>query len=214
VVGSEIVVTAALEDIDFGRLLVKAPTLKLKQGELVWLAGENGSGKSSLLKSLAKGNGVLVHGQKLSRAKQLVLVPENFDDFFVTDSLNAELERADRVAGVQSGFTRTTLEAILPSERVASWLSVHPRDLSRGTRLALAIAMQLSHKPQALLVDEPFRGLDVHARELMVESLRCVAETGCAVLFASHERSWSEALASRRLEITNQELRESTEVSA
>jgi energy-coupling factor transport system ATP-binding protein len=78
--------------------------------------------------------------------------------------------------------------------------------------LALAIAMQLSHKPQVLLVDEPFRGLDLRARELMVESLRCVAETGCAVLFASHESRWSQALASRKLFIASQQLLESTEV--
>ncbi|MDP4756734.1 MAG: hypothetical protein NWR78_06270, partial [Aquiluna sp.] len=97
---------------------------------------------------------------------------------------------------------------------IDSWLAVHPRDLSRGTRLALAISMQLSHKPQALLVDEPFRGLDLRARELMVESLRCVAETGCAVLFASHEKRWSQALASRKLVISNQRLLELNEVKA
>ena len=80
--------------------------------------------------------------------------------------------------------------------------------------MALAIAMQLSHKPHALLVDEPFRGLDLRALELMVESLRCVAETGCALLFASHEKRWSQALASRKLVIADQRLLESNEVMA
>ena len=141
-------------------------------------------------------------------------MPENFDDFFVTDSLSAELERADRLVGESTGFTKTTLESVLPGVDIDSWLDVHPRDLSRGTRLALAIAMQLSHKPHALLVDEPFRGLDLRARELMVESLRCVAETGCAVLFASHEKRWSQALASRKLVIASQQLLESNEVNA
>jgi energy-coupling factor transport system ATP-binding protein len=214
IVGSDQVVTATLKDISFDQLLIKAPTLSLHQGELVWLAGDNGTGKSSLLSALASGEGVKVFGKELQKSQQLVLVPENFDDFFVTDSLLAEMTRADRVARVQQGFTRTTLESILPGEQISSWLSIHPRDLSRGTRLALAIAMQLSHKPQAILIDEPFRGLDLRARELMVESLRCVAETGCAVLFASHEQSWSNALASRKLEIAGQQLREVAEVSA
>jgi energy-coupling factor transport system ATP-binding protein len=214
VVGREVAVLAQLEDIGFTDVLIHAPKLELLQGECVWLGGDNGSGKSSLLMALAKAEGVLVHGQRPANPRALALVPENFDDFFVTDSLSGELARADKVAGVDPGFTRTTLESILPLQELALWSEIHPRDLSRGTRLALAIAMQLSHKPQALLVDEPFRGLDLRARELMVESLRCVAETGCAVLFASHERSWSESLASKKLEIRDRVLVQVAEVSA
>ncbi len=212
VVGNDLAVAALLADVGFEKTLIHAPRLTLYQGERVWLSGDNGSGKTSLLKALAKGEGVEVFGLRPSSAADLALVPENFDDFFVTDSLSAELERADRLVGESTGFTKTTLESILPSMDIDSWLVIHPRDLSRGTRLALAIAMQLSHKPQALLVDEPFRGLDLRARELMVESLRCVAETGCAVLFASHERRWSQALASRKLVIADKWLLESSEV--
>ncbi|HEY7853647.1 MAG TPA: ATP-binding cassette domain-containing protein [Aquiluna sp.] len=214
VVGNEVVITAALEDIGFDRVLIKAPKISIRQGERVWLAGDNGSGKTSLLRALVSNRGVLVYGQRPDQVAKLALVPENFDDFFVSDSLLAELARADKVARVAPGFTLTTLESILPKQDLSLWLRVHPRDLSRGTRLALAVAMQLSHKPQVLLVDEPFRGLDVHARELMVESLRCVAETGCALLFASHEQNWSATLASRKLTIDNQQLIESVEVSA
>ena len=213
-VGSDLAVTAHLADVGFGRTLIHAPSLTLSQGERVWLSGDNGSGKTSLLKALASGEGVEVFGLRPDSPSNLALVPENFDDFFVTDSLSAELERADRLVGESTGFTKTTLESVLPGVDIDSWLDVHPRDLSRGTRLALAIAMQLSHKPHALLVDEPFRGLDLRARELMVESLRCVAETGCAVLFASHEKRWSQALASRKLVIASQQLLESNEVNA
>ena len=214
VVGSEEVVVAKLQDIEFDRLLVRSPSITMNQGECTWLSGENGSGKTSLLKALNRGEGVEVYGKKPSDVHTLALVPENFDDFFVTDSLGAELKRADRVANQAAGFTLQTLESILPTTDISSWLGLHPRDLSRGTRLALAISMQLSHKPLALLIDEPFRGLDPIAREMMVESLRCVAETGCALLFASHEQSWSSALATRKLTIQNLELKESFEVRA
>ena len=214
VVGSDLAVTATLSDVGFEKTLIHAPSLTLHQGERVWLSGDNGSGKTSLLKALAKGEGVEVFGLSPKSTSDLALVPENFDDFFVMDSLASELERADRLVGEPTGFTKTTFESILPSVDIDSWLAVHPRDLSRGTRLALALSMQLSHKPRALLVDEPFRGLDLRARELMVESLRCVAETGCAVLFASHEKRWSQALASRKLVISNQRLLELNEVKA
>lgn len=212
VVGNDCVLSAELTDIGFGTPLLLAPKLELRQGECVWLSGQNGSGKSTLLRSIAKGAGVKIEGQE--SVTGLRLVPENFDDFFVTDGLQAELERADKIAGVPVGFTKTTLGSILPESDLDTWLGVHPRDLSRGTRLSLAIAMQLSHKPRVLLIDEPFRGLDTRAKIAMVESLRCVLETGCAILFASHETSWSNSIAVRGLEIVNQRLRERSEVRA
>ena len=212
VVGSERVFSATLEDIGFESLLVRAAKLELRQGECVWLSGDNGSGKSTLLRTISKGEGVQIAGQESVR--QLRLVPENFDDFFVSESLEAELARADRIAKVPAGFTKTTLASILPQADLEEWLNVHPRDLSRGTRLSLAISMQLSHKPQVLLIDEPFRGLDTNSKTAMVESLRCVLETGCAILFASHETSWSESIAVRGLVIADQRLQERSEVRA
>jgi energy-coupling factor transport system ATP-binding protein len=212
VVGNELVLKANLKEIGFETLLLRASKLELRQGECVWLSGDNGSGKSTLLRTLAKGEGVKIAGQ--DSVVGLRLVPENFDDFFVTESLSTELERADKVSKVPLGFTQTTLASILPESDLENWLSIHPRDLSRGTRLSLAIAMQLSHKPQALLIDEPFRGLDGRAKTAMVESLRCVLETGCAILFASHETSWSESIAVRGLVIKDQTLQEQSEVRA
>lgn len=212
VVGNEIVLTAELKDICFEALLVSAAKLELRQGECVWLSGDNGSGKSTLLRTLTMGEGVRVAGK--DSVAGLRLVPENFDDFFVADTLEAELSRADKIASVPPGFTKTTLASILPEGDLDSWLKVHPRDLSRGTRLSLAISMQLSHKPQVLLIDEPFRGLDTKAKIAMVESLRCVLETGCAILFASHEITWSKSIAVRGLVIADQRLQERSEVRA
>lgn len=63
--------------------------------------------------------------------------------------------------------------------------------------MALAIAIQLAWKPQVILIDEPTRGLDAMARIAMAEVLRCVAETGTAVLFASHDESFVSDLGCR-----------------
>ena len=206
VVGNEQVLDIDLPDLFRGRKLIVSPKIRLQQAECVWLSGDNGSGKSSLLQEVASATG--------SNPQECALVPENFDDFFVTATLRDELARADKVSSVVPGFTQTSLESILPAAEISSWLDVHPRDLSRGTRLALAIAMQLSHKPKVLLIDEPFRGLDPRAKDQVSETIRCVQETGCAVLFASHEASWAAALASRRLAIVNQELSEIASVKA
>jgi energy-coupling factor transport system ATP-binding protein len=79
-------------------------------------------------------------------------------------------------------------------------LITHPRDLSAGTKLVLALSIALALRPQLLLIDEPVKGLDTHTRSLMAEVLACVQETGCAVLFATHDQAFA-AKANKRIEL-------------
>ena len=141
----------------------------------------------------------------------VALVPDRPSQFFVTDSLARELSRADKVAGVRSGLTALTLESILGK---LPDTQTHPLDLSVGTQLALSVAMQLSHKPQLLLLDEPVQGLDPASRELMAETIRCVQETGCAVLLATHDIEFAKRLTSQIFEISSCSLTRLREVSA
>ena len=69
----------------------------------------------------------------------------------------------------------------------AERLARHPRDLSVGERRCLALAIQLAGDPAALLIDEPTRGLDPDARAVVWQAIRGLAESGTAVLVASHE---------------------------
>lgn len=131
------------------------------------------------------------------------MVPELVSDFFVTTSLGAELARADRIAKVETGFTRANLESILGE---LPELDTHPRDLSAGTQLALGIAMQLSHKPRILLIDEPAKGFDPQTKAQVVATLECVRETGCAVVFATHDHYLIEQLGATVYEISNAQL--------
>jgi energy-coupling factor transport system ATP-binding protein len=151
--------------------------ISIHQSERIALLGSNGVGKTSLLNYLES---------TLDRCR---MVPERVEDFFVTQSLAQELEGADRLSKVPKGFTKLSLESMIPLSEPL--LRTHPRDLSAGTKLALAIAMQLSYKPEILLIDEPVKGLDPIAREKTAEVLACVAETGCAVIFATHDEQFA-----------------------
>jgi energy-coupling factor transporter ATP-binding protein EcfA2 len=176
-----------------GKLLISSPKLSVHQSEIIAITGLNGAGKTSLLNAIE------------SSCDFAVLVPELAADFFVTTSVNDELERADRIAKVEAGFTANNLISILGE---LPNLDTHPRDLSAGTQLALAISMQLSHKPKILLIDEPARGFDAQTKAQVVATLECVRETGCAVVFASHDSQLIEALATSVYSIANLELRE------
>ncbi len=174
------------------QLLISAPALSVHQSEIIAITGPNGTGKTTLLNAIS------------SSSADAVLVPELVTDFFVTTSLKAELDRADRIAKVEAGFTADNLLSILGA---LPNLETHPRDLSAGTQVALAIAMQLSYKPRILLIDEPARGFDDQTKAQVVATLECVRETGCAVIFATHDQQLVSQLATSVYEISNFELK-------
>ena len=75
----------------------------------------------------------------------------------------------------------------------------HPRDLSAGERRILAIALQTMDHPQVLLIDEPTRGLDPAARAAVSAALRAAADSGTAVLIATHDLDFAHGLGARIL---------------
>jgi energy-coupling factor transport system ATP-binding protein len=127
----------------------------------------------------------------------------------MTSSVADELALADAVAGVPSGFTGITCESLIPG-LITQHSGTHPRDLSRGQQAALAIAVQMSHKPAVLLLDEPTRGLDERAERAFAEVVACVVETGTAVVIAAHHRDGGSVPASRVLTLVDGALAGST----
>ena len=75
--------------------------------------------------------------------------------------------------------------------------NAHPRDLSEGQRLALVLAIVLAPNPDLLILDEPTRGLDYTAKELLVKELKARSENGSAVLIATHDVELVAELATR-----------------
>lgn len=85
------------------------------------------------------------------------------------------------------------MTALLPGVRD----DTHPRDLSEGQRLALALAIVLTGRPPLLLLDEPTRGLDYAAKARLVEVLRALAAEGHAIVLATHDVELAAELAHR-----------------
>jgi energy-coupling factor transport system ATP-binding protein len=200
VVGDDVVLEVSELSVSRGeKILLENISLTVRVGEIVAVVGPNGVGKSSLLAELAQQSPSPTEPRR-------VLVPENVASLFISETLSEELERADRISRhVGSGLSELTFWSILgrTEEHSAQLLGTHPRDLSAGTQLALAIAIQLAWKPGVVLIDEPTRGLDSHSRDAMAEVLRCVAETGTVVLFATHDHAFVADMNCRVLQIQN-----------
>ena len=193
VVGSDLILDRKISRVFAGqKLLIKDVKLQISQAQAVSISGPNGSGKTSLLKAITAKNDPSV----------VAMVPEVVSDFFVTQTLEEELARADRVAGVRQGFTKASFDSICSDLEIN--VDTHPRDLSHGTQLALAISMQLSHKPKLLLIDEPVKGFDPETKQRVAETLKCVLETGTAIIFATHDSQFAQDLAHQHLAVENQ----------
>ncbi|MDN3297866.1 ATP-binding cassette domain-containing protein [Streptomyces ficellus] len=178
--------------------------LAVRAGETVALMGRNGAGKSTLLGALvgmvepASGS-VLVGGRVPHRTppRELIrhvgLVPQEPRDLLYADTVAAECAAADADAGAEPGACRTLVSELLPGVPDGT----HPRDLSEGQRLALALAVVLTARPPLLLLDEPTRGLDYAAKARLVAALKGLAADGHAIVMATHDVELAAELAHR-----------------
>ncbi|WP_030859450.1 ABC transporter ATP-binding protein [Streptomyces sp. NRRL S-37] len=178
--------------------------LTVAPGETIALMGRNGAGKSTLLSALvglvAPSSGSVRTGDAVphrTRPRDLVrrvgLVPQEPRDLLYADTVAAECAAADGDAGAEPGTCRALLTELLPS--VAD--GTHPRDLSEGQRLTLALAVVLTARPPLLLLDEPTRGLDYAAKARLVTALRGLAAEGHAIVLATHDVELAAELAHR-----------------
>lgn len=178
--------------------------LTVAPGETVALMGRNGAGKSTLLSALVglvppSGGSVRVGGAEPHRTppRELVrrvgLVPQEPRDLLYADTVGAECAAADRDAGAAPGACRALVSELLPG----TGDDTHPRDLSEGQRLALALAVVLAARPPLLLLDEPTRGLDYAAKARLVTVLRGLAAEGHALVMATHDVELAAEIAHR-----------------
>ncbi|MDX3413648.1 ABC transporter ATP-binding protein [Streptomyces cellulosae] len=178
--------------------------LTVSPGETVALMGRNGAGKSTLLGALvglvAPSSGSVRTGGAVphrSRPRDLVrkagLVPQEPRDLLYADTVAAECAAADKDAEAEPGTCRALLGELLPS--IAD--DAHPRDLSEGQRLTLALAVVLTARPPLLLLDEPTRGLDYAAKGRLTAILRRLAAEGHAIVMATHDVELAAELAHR-----------------
>jgi len=187
--------------------------LKIGQGEIVAVMGRNGAGKSTLLRLLcglaqpAHGSiaigGVEPHQLGASAlVRKVGLVPPDAGTLLYERTVSDECVVADREHHLPAGTTSATLDRIEPGvDR-----DRHPRDLSEGQRLALALAVVLAPAPPLVLLDEPTRGLDYSAKARLAILLCELAGMGHAVALATHDVELVAEAATRAIVLADGEI--------
>jgi len=175
-------------------IAVREVDLTLWTGRVTVLMGRNGSGKSSLIWAL-QGSGKRRSGSldvagddpaELSAAERRThvgLVPQTAADLLYLETVADECAAADSGADASSGSCRALLDRLAPG--IVD--TIHPRDLSEGQRLALALSIVLTARPSVVLLDEPTRGLDYAGKAELARIVGDLATDGHAVLLATHD---------------------------
>lgn len=191
----EVVVRATGLFAGYGSLMaLRGIDLEIRAGQVVALMGRNGAGKSTLLSQFVglgrpqRGSVDLQGAPPHTLTAQDVvrragLVPQDGAVLLYHDSVAAECAASDRDARMEPGATRRMLDRLVPGLADAA----HPRDLSEGQRLGLALAIVLAAEPPLVLLDEPTRGLDYAAKARLGEIIRELADEGRAVVIATHD---------------------------
>ncbi len=177
--------------------------LRVPGGSITALVGPNGAGKTTLMRILAglilPDDGVITLGgrpvtRRRDLGRQVALTPS--EPGFPRGCRVLDLVRL-AAGGAGSAGEDPEARRREISRSLGLPLRVDPRTLSRGQRLHLAIELALAGPRGAVLLDEPWAGLDPLAVDRLFSRLQALAAAGTAVLVSSHDLYALPALAHR-----------------
>jgi sulfate transport system ATP-binding protein len=184
--------------------VVNDVSIEVGEGEFFVLLGPSGSGKSTLLRAIAGLTGIdhgriSLHGRDVThvraRDRGVGLVFQNYA-LFRHMTVADNIEFALRVRRMRAADRRARRKELLKLVALEGMDERLPGQLSGGQQQRVAVARALAHKPQVLLLDEPFGALDAKIREELRRTIRSVQrELGITTVLVTHDQEEAFALA-------------------
>ena len=204
------------------RLLFDNINLSINKGDFIYLVGETGSGKSSLVKSLyaeikiSAGN-IFVANYDLNKIdrneipklrRDLGIVFQDFQllsDRTVNENLKFVLKA--------TGWTKKEeiskrINDVLASVHLENYNNKMPHELSGGEKQRAAIARSLLNNPKVILADEPTGSLDPKKSEKIIELLKEINLKGTTVVIATHDYEIIKKFNARIIKCSEKKLQE------
>jgi energy-coupling factor transport system ATP-binding protein len=181
-----------------GALALDAVDLHVEAGERLALVGQNGSGKTNLVRHL---NGllrptsgrVLHDGGDVARrtvaqlAHSVGLVFQDPDRQIFAGSVRAEVEFGPRNLGLRGSGLRTAVDAALVAVGLQADMRTNPYDLGASRRKLLALASVQAMRTPVLVLDEPTTGQDMRGVEMVRRVIDGAHASGRTVIAISHD---------------------------
>ena len=164
------------------RQLLKGVTLRVEPGDIWQLAGGNGIGKTSLLRSFARLASIEVYGE-LSRCVDVLYTGHSA-------ALKGAMTPRQNLKYQPAGLCTpkdTEIDEALAAVGLAGYENALTARLSAGQKRRVALARLFLPSGRLWLLDEPFTALDVAGVEVLEQRFKAHAQAGGAVVFTSHQ---------------------------
>lgn len=173
--------------------ILKNISLTLEESSIVGLVGRNGSGKTMLMKCICgfikptEGD-IYVWGEYRNNKSDF---PENMGIIIETPGFvpyYSGYKNLKLLAGIKNLITNDEIKECIRYVGLDPESKKHVGKYSLGMRQRLGLAQAIMEKPDLLILDEPFNGLDIEGVEEMRECLLELKRAGKTILIASHSR--------------------------
>ncbi len=184
-----------------GNAALNGVSLKIEQGEFVFIVGDSGSGKSTLIRLMLKeleptSGSIVINGSNLGKMKHRQIhkfrrgLGVVFQDFRLLQDRNIyeNVAFAQRVIQTPSRVIKQKVPAALSQVGLAQKYKSFPKELSGGEQQRVAIARAVVNEPAILLADEPTGNLDPTNSWEIMSLLEEANQMGTTVVVVTHNQ--------------------------
>lgn len=188
----------ALDDVSF----------EVEKGELFGVIGQNGAGKSTLFRSMMNfydhfDGEILYEGKPMANIplEKIGFLPEE-RSLSPKKTIREEVKFFARL-NQMSNLDEKTLQAYFDRFEIKGTLDDKIKSLSKGNQQKVQLLASLIYKPEFLILDEPFSGLDPYNANLLMGIIKEINEEGTTIIFSSHNMENVEYLCDRLIMLKN-----------
>lgn len=158
-------------------------SFKLKEGEIIGLVGENGNGKTTLLRALC-GELLPTEGEinyhfhyqnNYDLRSRLVYIPQRYTSW--QGAILDQLRFAAASYGIKGDENLLLVELVLSRLGLRDYQNLQWKNLSSGYKMRFELARMLLRKPKLLLIDEPLANLDINAQQTVLSDFKSIAKS-------------------------------------
>ena len=191
-------------------------SFKVNKGELVFLMGPTGAGKSTVLRAIYRdllidSGDIFIDGENITNSSNYKIpiirrkIGMIFQDFKLLNNRNVfeNVGLPLRIIGESNSAIKDKVDNILAKVGLAGFNNAYPYELSGGEQQRVCIARALVNNPKVILADEPTGNLDPNVSDEILDILESFTQNGSSVLMSTHNFPLIKPRKKRFIELSN-----------